>query len=419
MLDKFHSQSDFMALAILSPFHDAMTIQAPLDYHLCFNGSSVEIVGESDTIVFELSHPEEVDRRSGVFAAWVLLPLAMIKGRDIRIHAGGDEVTQRNFEALTQIWATWMPEHFQPAKVFFAEAYHPEKAASDCDLLLFSGGVDSTYNLLLRHEAKKEQVLLTIHGIDYKVDDPERYGRLLKKTDPLVQMVGSRRIFLKTDAYAVYKRNLIGIDVGHAFVLAAGLFLYGAKYRNGEISADRSVIEDYMAAPWGTNGITNPLFESSSFRMHTANLDMSRAGKLPLLRRYPVALHALSFCKDYSFRPENCGVCSKCIRTKAMFLASDTALPDIFADSSFDKELFVHQELGQGSRVKLADIYNTARRNGLLGNFPGLRERLLAFSTPAKKSKAPKKVDGTGPGGKAEVKKKKRSWLRRLFSKST
>lgn len=389
---------------------------APLEYHLCFDGSSVQIIGDGDSISFDLSHPEEIDRRSGIFAAWALLPLAMIKGRDILIHAGGDEVTQRNFEKLTEIWSTWMPEKFQPAKVFFSETYCPQKSAADSDLLLFSGGVDSTYNLLLRHEAKKKQTLLTIHGLDYKENDPERYERLLRKTAPLVEMTGSRRIFLKTNAYAVYRQHQVGVEVGHAFVLASCLFLYGANYREAEISADRSVLQEYMMDPWGTNSVTNPLFESSSLRMHTANLDVTRADKLPLLMRYPEALNAVSFCVDYSFRPENCGVCSKCVRTKAMFLAAGCGVPAIFVDPTFDQELFERQDFGFGTRSLLSEIYIAARQNGMLEHFPGLKEKLITVSAiPRNKPKKSSKEAGAGATAKAE---KKRRWYRRLFAAS-
>lgn len=393
-----------------------MTPQTPINYHIIFDNDNVRIEGDGDQLIMELSAPHLVDRRSGVFAAWALLPIAMAKHRDIRIFGGGGEdVVCRNFETLSRMWSTWLPENFRWAKVSFEQPLSGTKADSDEDLMLFSGGVDSTYNLLLRHEAGLRQTLLTLHGMDYRTEDVERFEKLVEMTDPLVRMTSSNRIFCRTNAYDIYRKYGINAGISHGFVLASSLFLHGSQFRQGEIAADTARYQEFLIYPWGTNSISNELFKSSSFKMNTANLDLTRSQKLKLISKYPTALNSLSFCKDYSFRPNNCGVCTKCIRTKLMFLAACGEIPDIFADPLFEDDMLGSSNFtGHGVRAFLIDIIQTADRNGFSDRIPGLDKKLAeleAGTLETSEKQQPKITKEMQPLPPV----RRRSWFGKLF----
>ena len=89
--------------------------------------------------------------------------------------------------------------------------------------------------------------------------------------------------------------------------------------------------------PWGTNFITNDFFKGDGFELETKNSDLGRAEKIASLIHHPTALRSLVFCGDGKHRPNNCGRCSKCVRTKAMFLLELEEVPDLFIDREFDK----------------------------------------------------------------------------------
>lgn len=354
-----------------------------LSFHVERHDSLVQIVGNRAKIVFEVSHPEML-ADDVTFAAWALLPVAMSSGQEVIIDGPGDAITEQNARQLSQIWAHWSPELFRPASVKFTSHHHRgavDDPAGATDLLLFSGGVDSTYNLLRRHRDGLKQSLLTLRGLDYRVDDEPRFAQMVEKTESIVALSGSSRHYVATNAYSFYRRFGVS-DAGltHGFVLASALFLMGRGARVGEISADYARHQEFIVAPWGTNSLTNELFASSTFRMHTECLDVTRSQKMKALYGSPEALASLSFCKDYSSRPHNCGVCSKCVRTKYMFLAATGNLPDIFADNAISPNLIKTIDLGKRSeKAFFLDLAMCAEENGTTSLIPGLGKRYEAL----------------------------------------
>jgi hypothetical protein len=278
-----------------------------------------------------------------------------------------------------------MPKLFRPASIRFTSHGPTEPSTFDRDLLLFSGGVDSTYNLLRRHRAGLKQSLLTVHGLDYRVDDDARFRELVDKTNPVAQATGSaERLLVKTNLFQAYRRERIShIGILHGFVLASCLFLARRGFRSGEISADYSREQEPLVFPWGTNSITNRLFASSAFRMETACLDVTRSGKMQALLDSPEALSSLTFCRIYGSRPHNCGTCSKCIRTKAMFLATSGSIPAIFNEMKLPKNALRAIDLRSATeRAFFLDLAQAAEASCTIRLIPGLEDRLAELRRP-------------------------------------
>ncbi|HSF96151.1 MAG TPA: hypothetical protein VLA52_14090 [Thermohalobaculum sp.] len=286
-------------------------------------------------------------------------------------------MAQENAARLIRIWSMWMPERFAPVSLRFAELTEAvEPGQEDRDLMLFSGGVDSSYNLLRRHDAGLKQTLLTVHGLDYKVDDAARFADLLDQTRTFIEMTGSDRLTVKTNAYTEYRKFGMRGTLTHGFILASCLFLARNDFRAGEISADYSRIQEFLVFPYGANSITNPYFTSADFRMDTACLDLTRSQKMSRLLESPEAMASLSFCKNYSARPHNCGRCTKCMRTKLMFIAECGHVPEIFRDRSVSEKLVKVIDLRKRTeRAFLLDLVDAARRNDTMQLIPGLEKR--------------------------------------------
>jgi hypothetical protein len=224
--------------------------------------------------------------------------------------------------------------------------------------------------------------------MDYRYEDVERFEALLLKTEPFAKTVSDRRVLVRTDIRSLYRGHGIKGDIGHAFLLAGTLFLFSETFAVGEIAADYSRAQEFIVFPWGTNSITNPLFASSMFRIETPTQDVRRSEKMTLLAKSPTALRSLSFCKNYKSRPHNCGICSKCMRTKAMFIASPGEIPPIFADNAFSPEYLDKFDLAQrNERAFFLDLYLTARRNGNLERLPGVAEKASCFKHKPPKAK--------------------------------
>jgi len=341
-----------------------------LEYRLERHGSNVSVIGRNDRIDFEMSDPDLAIENDAVFAAWAVLPIGMYLGHDIRIDGLGDEKTAQNAARLSKIWSTWLPDRFAPVSVTFSGKSAPRRH-TDEDLVLYSGGVDSCFNILRRHEAGRRQAVLTMDGYFR----PEHFNALVKKTTAFCDAFTTRRLIVKTNARRVYKDRGMTVDITHGFPFAAILFLMRSNFRAGAISADYSRMQEFFVFPWGTNSVTNALFESSDFRMETDDLDVTRTEKLARIAKNETALHSLSFCFDKSVEPHNCGRCTKCVRTKAMFMAALGHVPSIFADQTFNDDTLGALVLSRRSEQAFAvDLISVAKRHGTASLIPGLAQ---------------------------------------------
>jgi hypothetical protein len=159
--------------------------------------------------------------------------------------------------------------------------------------------------------------------------------------------------------------------------LAACLFLFQDTFSNGVIAADYTWAQDMVAFPWGTNHVTNQYFAGSQFKMHTVSADKTRIEKLGYIANNPTACRSLSFCTDKKSRPDNCGVCSKCVRTKAMFLAATGVLPPIFNVYELTGQQIRKIDLNNRKEYAFfADIYAVARDQDRLFLIPDLELHL-------------------------------------------
>jgi hypothetical protein len=343
------------------------------------HGKTILVSAESYEAKFVIDEPFAWTRQRCDFAAFAFLPIAMRLKRPLRIVDRGDTVTAKNAMRLSQVWQTWHPTLFHSIDVGFAEET-PMPIGSG-ELVLFSGGVDSTFNLLNKRLRNEEQpTALTVHGFDYKFNDEVRFQALLEKTQPFCSHVAKQRIIAHTNIYDLYNRLGINAGLGHGFALASCLFLFSDQFARGEISADYSRAQDFLVFPWGTNHLTNPLFASSAFGLHTADGDMTRSEKTALIANNSLALESLSFCVDYKSRPLNCGICPKCIRTKAMFIARTGIEPKIFKIPGLTAaQLATWDFVTPYQRAFFLDVYQSAEEFGNLAKLPQIQNLANKF----------------------------------------
>jgi hypothetical protein len=134
-----------------------------------------------------------------------------------------------------------------------------------------------------------------------------------------------------------------------------------------------------LVFPWGTNHITNNYFAGDGFSMRTLSLDYTRADKVEELSRHPIACSTISCCGVRANRPDNCGQCSKCIRTKIMFVASTGAVPPIFGDVTLTEAQVHSIDLSlRNEYAHFCAIHAKARERGTLDKIPGFEEHLFA-----------------------------------------
>jgi hypothetical protein len=329
-------------------------------------GNEVSIRGGGIDLQFAVEGiglPPKVDSS---FAVWALLPRAMEEGFNLHINRAVDPVVTANAGLVSQIWEMWVPNLYRSVKVSGQEGWSRSALDRRPVVQLFSGGIDSVFSILQNRDPQNEGFALTVCGVDHT--DESNIARLIDKTDPLLKELNCKRIVVRNNAH----REPPALTI--QFTLASSLFLLSDLFAEGTLAADSTHAEDMATFPWGTNHVTDAYLAGSDFSVRTVGAEARRTGKIAAIAGSGLDLHSLSFCRRRRVIPENCGVCRKCIRTKAMFLITTGSVPKIFMDNSFDESLM--REMGKkfSERAHLFDIYFYAKDRGLVDRIPGLAD---------------------------------------------
>jgi hypothetical protein len=327
-----------------------------------------------ETFYFDCTGDSAPDIEFIDFAAWIFLPIAMAKNSNLMLHGKGTLTTKKNAERLSDIWACWLPKKYSLVNIEFSEYRDIENSSErEKQILLFSGGVDSTYAILNKKFDKKPD-LLTIQGMDYKISDEDRFAKAIEKTNIIANEYADQRIAVRSNAYDIYKEFNIAPRLSFVFVLASVSFLFIKKYKDVTMASDFALYQQFEELPYGSSIATDQLYDSGDFILNTFGNDVNRAEKLPSILSNKTALLSLSLCKDKKIRPENCGVCSKCTRTKYMMLATTGFIP---------KETFIKPELDQSIKIDfnangdkqdayIKSTYTAGFRNNNLDKIPNI-----------------------------------------------
>jgi hypothetical protein len=360
------------------------------------NGNRIDISYAGYDVWIEVSGVDLPVLDDYSFAVWMLLPLAMRLRLPINVVGAVDKVVLDNARELAKIWELWAPEQFRSIPISAEiQRSNVRKSSSDAKLFLYSGGVDSTYMLLQPGVITSGSHALTVHGLDYKLKDEVGFSSLIDKTTPLLQRLGLKRIVLKTNLASVVKN----LSLNHGFCLAGCGFIFRDIFSSVNIAADYNIAQEMLAFPWGTNHVTNPLFSGSNYRLGTMNGDVSRTEKIAFLGGDANACNSITFCGKWEHRPDNCGRCDKCIRTKAMFLVEKGEVPQIFKCNLFDKRHVNSIDLSTRKELAfISELITRARKNGVLNRLFGLDQRYerairtLSLDKKSRLSKLYKKI---------------------------
>lgn len=343
-------------------------------------GRYVAVTSDAFQINLEIFAEDLPPSTSNDFALWLTLPIAMREGRALVIDGPVSGEALHNAQHLAEVWAFWLPTLFEPVPIRASLVAPPAPCSVGAPrLMCFSGGMDSTFALVRHVETTGEKpALLTIQGMDYQPGDDDRFARLMDKTADTRATYGQRTVNIRSNAASVMRRFDINPDIGFAFNAFACLFLVQNHFSGGMIAADNPLHIEFLRMPYGSNSLSNAMFDNGVFQVETLGLDAARSEKAEFLASRPVPLTSLSFCKDYGIRPQNCGLCSEFIRAKALFYAATGAVPEIFLVNGFRMEVLAALEADKlNFHVVGVDILASARKHGRSEEFEPLRAMIM------------------------------------------
>ncbi len=308
------------------------------------------------------------------FAIWMLLPLAMQRGEALHIAGTVDPDVRRNAETLSEIWTNWVPEEYQPVAVSADRESIPSASPGrHPSIHLFSGGVDSTFSIFQEAQSQPQGHALTVHGLDFWEHETEPFRRLMAKTQPFLDMVGRKRVVVRTNI----SRHVGHLALTYSFILCGSLFMLRSLFAEGRLAPDFTPMQDFIAFPYGMNQSIKDCFFGSDFAMRQTDATLSRLEKIEALYHSDIDLSTMSFCGKKDIRPENCGRCKKCVRTKAMFVAATGEVPPVFLDNSWDREVL--SILPTVTPIDLAfftEIHTATRKRDRFDLMPGLDDMM-------------------------------------------
>jgi hypothetical protein len=324
---------------------------------ITINGDDIELYFAVDGITL----PAAVDPS---FAVWALLPRAMEEGFNLQFDHPIDPKVAANAELLSQIWEMWTPDQYRSISIRGRGDWSRSVQARLPEVRLFSGGIDATFAILKDQNLQDHRFAATVCGVD-KITEAN-LADLVAKTEPILKSLNYSRIIIRTNAKR--KPNYLT----HGFTLAGCLFLLSDLFEQGTLAADSTPAEELATHPWGSNRVTNEYFAGADFAVRTVGGEIGRTEKIATIVRAGIDPHLLSFCRERKVIPANCGMCAKCLRTKAMFLIATGSVPDIFIDNSLDESLMRRLLTERNERVALFDLYFYAKKHDILERLPSL-----------------------------------------------
>ncbi len=318
------------------------------------------------------------------FAVWALMPLAMLANCNLRIEGRISERVTASAQLISDIWEKWFPTIFHRVWITADEVFS-ERIAHEKRLTFFSGGMDSTYSAIrsLRDENTRSDGLIIL-GMDYKYDKPEVFESLLNKIQVLIDDYLDDQFIVSTDLGELYFRYYYIPEVRRSFthyLMMASASLYNG-YGQYRIASDSRLDKQFAGFPFTNNTALYRVMKSANADLFAMHDEVLRIEKAKYIYESGVDLRAISVCPDKSMQPDNCGVCSKCVRSKLMFLASVGTIPDIFLDNGVgDKWVEVFDASNVAEYSFLSEILSEIENQSATETFPGYayaRERFVA-----------------------------------------
>lgn len=256
--------------------------------------------------------------RGEAFLSIALLP-AMLDGRKIVVDPAlpVSPLLAKQLTLLQRIRRQWNPG----LRLIEIEANLQPAEAANADIVStsFSGGVDSNYTLI-RHADITHLYMTTTFDAGKQPADNVKKARMI---GDIAARNGRTPLFVETNARKVFEAGGMSWNFGFGNIMA-GLFA-GLGVRRHYLPSSYSYRDLH---PYGSHILTDPLWSTEATEILHDGLEALRSEKTEAIAAEPSMLDHLQVC--WRSGTENCGECSKCIRTRIVLdvLGREGPFPD-------------------------------------------------------------------------------------------
>jgi hypothetical protein len=273
-------------------------------------------------------HAPHVTWLADPFACALQLP-ALRAGAALVIHGPVSRTLLENLERFQQVWRAWAPAQVTPGPMRAdREVEGVPSGVADSTLMLFSGGLDSSFSILRHHRglvgrrSRRIAAALMVLGFDIPHAETREFGAALENSRRMLEGLGIDLWSMATNFRDVVR----DWEPGHGTGIAAAAHCFGGHIGTALVAAQGTAAS--LGFGWGTHPLTDRLLSSDRLRVLTDGEDTGgRLDKVVLIATWPAAMRGLRVCYESARRDRNCGTCAKCVRTSLAFLANGLPLP--------------------------------------------------------------------------------------------
>lgn len=277
----------------------------------------------------------------------------MATGLDLRVHGEVSPSLLRNLEEFQTIWKCWRPEAYEKIEIIAdIEREQPRSEDSAGDIMAFSGGVDSSFTALSHitgsrgglNRQVKAGVLIQSSAPPFAAND--LFKPPYKNLAAMLAKFGIKLIPIVTNAYDTFHPNNFPrlsnsrkLQDHFTPVTISCLMLFQETYRVGLLASSEPY--EALVTPWSSHPLTDPLLSSNSFKIIHDGAEFNRTQKVSFLANFPELLPVLRVCWRKDQGENNCGRCSKCIRTILNFRSVGVDLPKCFEQDASNSQILM------------------------------------------------------------------------------
>ena len=350
---------------------------------------SVEVSAEVDgfRLSFRLPSSYPYSTSADPFLAVALLP-AMASEQALEVDPALPVSPQllRNTGRLQEIFNSWNPAlKIVPVTATTA----PARPLTDGALSFFSGGVDSTYTFLKRGDELDHVVF--INGFEFDPSKRAIWESALRRNSAFAAGFGKTLIPVETNVYPFGYRYNLSRNLTHGSWLGATALLLG--FSRAYVPSSYSYRQQ---VPVGSHPLTDPLWSNECVEVIHEGAEARRVDKIVYISKCDTALANLQVC--FNLVAENCGRCSKCLRTSiplALLGVSTPAFPPLPSLRQVRRSLSTYDEI---EMVFVQENLEFARSHGVEGS-QALERTLRNILRRAEMRRGLRLIDSAVSGG--------------------
>jgi hypothetical protein len=292
-------------------------------------------------------------------------------GHPLRVHGAMTKDALCNLAEFQDAWVRWKPQVYRKIEIIPDKLVTHAPTGNRQAVAAFSGGVDSVFTVI-RHNRNSlsgasyplKRCVLMVHGFDVPLNRADSIKGLKDRTAPFLKECGLALKVIRTNLSTQLPQ-----DWEDSFMAQLSCCLHNYSHEFYYGLAGSTEPYDALVLPWGSNPATDYLLSGGTMRIIHDGAGFSRTEKVAYIAKDETASRVLKVCWEGKETHTNCGVCEKCIRTQANFLAVGVARPACFDAPLDPREIKTINPRNAVQCAELDSIIAYAKAKGVTGEW--------------------------------------------------